>query len=116
MSELNATQARCARHGEYAILFKRPVVLADDGTIPLSASNVPPPPPGSAYQQPQAGYAQQLGYATPGYQPPFAAVRTAGPCQHYPQVAASHYCTHCSARICNVCDFTFPGNIHFCPR
>jgi hypothetical protein len=44
MSELDASQARCARHGDYTILFKRAQV--DDGLIPLATTTLPPPPSG----------------------------------------------------------------------
>jgi hypothetical protein len=107
MAEVDLTTATCARHGNYTVLFKRPTIGED--VIPLAETSVPPSPPGAAYQQ-------QVSYAAPAYSPPYSASRNVGPCQNHPQMQALHYCSHCSARICAVCDFTFPGNIHFCPR
>jgi len=107
MAELNATQAQCAKHGPYTILFKRSAV--DDGIIPLAGSASQPAmrPPGTLpYAQPYAAYP----YAVP------VAQAALGPCQNHPQVAAVQRCMRCSARICGVCDFAFPGEIHLCPR
>jgi hypothetical protein len=105
MAEVNATSARCARHGAYEILYKRTEV---DDTYDLTPDSTPPPQAASPYvPQYAAPYGQQI---------PYAQVRNLGPCQNHQQVAATHYCSRCSARICSVCDFSFPGNIHFCPR
>ena len=105
MSELDATQARCAKHGPYTILFKRSA--DDDSIIPLAQSTMPPPVPRSASlanAQQYVPYAQ----AVPALQ--------LGPCQNHQQVGAVQRCTRCSARICSVCDFSFPGDVHLCPR
>ena len=107
MSEASASSARCARHGAYTILFKRSAV--DDGTIPLAQSALPPPPAGpSTLPYAQASYMPYAQVAVPQ-----AAL---GPCQNHRQVAAVQRCTKCSARVCGVCDFSFPGDIHLCPR
>jgi hypothetical protein len=106
MSEIDATQARCAKHGPYTILFKR--TAEDDGIIPLAQSTMPPPVPRAApvaYAQQYVPYAQAV-----------PARPQLGPCQNHPQVAAVQRCTRCSARVCSVCDFSFPGDIHLCPR
>ncbi len=104
MSELDATQARCARHGAYTILFKR---AAEDGLIPLAESSLPPASTDAA-----ASYARQyIPYAQTAAPP--AAM---GPCQNHQQVAAVQRCSKCSARICQTCDFVFPGDLHLCPR
>jgi hypothetical protein len=109
MAELSATQAQCAKHGPYAILFKRSAV--DDGTIPLaqSATQPPPRPPGA---RPYAAAQQYTPYA----QAVPVAQLALGPCQNHQQVAAVQRCSRCAARICAVCDFPFPGEIHLCPR
>jgi hypothetical protein len=107
MSEIDATQARCAKHGPYTILFKRSA--ADDGLIPLAHSSMPPPPPRAT----TLPYAQQY---TPYAQAVPMAQAALGPCQNHQQVAAVQCCTRCAARVCSVCDFTFPGDIHLCPR
>ncbi len=114
MSEIDATQASCARHGAYTILFKR--TATDDGLIPLAepASTSPRPaagPPPLPYAQQYSPYAQQF---TPYGQP--MQPQAMGPCQNHQQVAAVQRCTRCSARVCSVCDFSFPGDIHLCPR
>ena len=105
MSEVDATQASCAKHGAYTILFKRSA--EDDGLIPLAQSTMPPPVP----RQAPIAYAQQ-------YVPYAQAIpaQPLGPCQNHQQVAAVQRCIRCSARVCSVCDFTFPGDIHLCPR
>jgi len=105
MSEIDATRAHCAKHGPYTILFKRSAV--DDGTIPLAQSTMPPPPPGAT-----AAYAQQYVPYAQAAQPQ----QPLGPCQNHQQVGAVQRCTRCSARVCSVCDFSFPGDIHLCPR
>jgi len=104
MTELSATQAQCARHGPYQILFQRSA--ADDGLIPLAQSTTPQPPKSNtlSYARQYMPYAQA---ATPP---------AIGPCQNHQQVPAAHRCYRCSARICSVCDFTFPGEVHLCPR
>jgi hypothetical protein len=113
MSELNATQAQCAKLGPYTILFKRSA--EDDGLIPLAESSAPPPRASAAPTT--LPYAQQYSYAqqfTPYGQP--MQTQPMGPCQNHQQVAAVQRCTRCSARVCSVCDFSFPGDIHLCPR
>jgi len=114
MDVLNATQARCAKHGPYTILFQRSAT--DDGLIPLAETSTPPrqtsaAPPALPYAQQYNSYAQQY---TPYGQP--MQPQAMGACQNHQQVAAVQRCTRCSARICSVCDFSFPGDIHLCPR
>ena len=114
MSAIDATQARCARHGAYTILFQR-AAAADDGLIPLAEPAAPPSqsagPATLPYAQQYSSYAQQY---TPYGQPRQQVAM--GPCQNHQQVAAVQRCTRCSARVCSVCDFSFPGDIHLCPR
>ena len=115
MAEVNPSEARCARHGSYSILFKRDA--ADDGLIPLAE---PAGPPASAPPVAQrTGYlpppGQAIPYAAPAYSP-YSAPPLTGPCQNHPQVRAVVRCSRCSAQICQTCDFNFPGNLHLCPR
>src|SRR3954468_2397881 len=93
MSEIDATQAQCARHGPYTILFKRTAV--DDGTIPLAEPASPPraapaAPATLPYAQQYSPYGQQF---TPYGQP--MQPRAIGPCQNHQQVAAVQRCTRC---------------------
>ena len=108
MSEIDATAAQCAKHGPYTILFKRSAV--DDGLIPL-AQTAPPVPQAGPSTLPYA-----RGQYSPHAQPALPALPALGPCQNHQQVPAAHRCTRCAARMCNVCDFAFPGEIHLCPR
>lgn len=106
MNQLSATQAQCPRHGPYQILFQRSG--GDDGTIPLARPTTLSPPASNT-----------LNYSAQQYIPyaqPTAPRQMLGPCQNHPQVAATQYCVKCNAPICPVCDFTFPNEIHLCPR
>src|SRR4051794_5593797 len=88
MSELSVTQAQCAKHGPYQILFQRSAI--DDGTIPLATMPPPAMPAALPYARQYMPYAQAA-----------AALRSLGPCQNHQQVAAAERCFKCSARICS---------------
>ena len=44
------------------------------------------------------------------------AVKNKIKCVNHPDVDAVVRCRACKAPICKTCDFTFPGNLHFCPN
>ena len=118
MSEVNPTEARCARHGAYSILFKRDA--ADDGLIPLADSPAAPTPTQPRRPLPPPGQ-QFIPYASPAapqyapYGAPAARIPS-GPCQNHPQNQAIVRCSRCTAALCPTCDFAFPANLHLCPR
>jgi capsular polysaccharide biosynthesis protein len=37
-------------------------------------------------------------------------------CLHHPKVPAVHLCSKCKTPVCATCDFTFPGDLHICPK
>lgn len=38
-----------------------------------------------------------------------------GFCVQHPEIAAIRYCDSCHAKMCPLCNFTFPGRLHVCP-
>ena len=134
--------ARCTLHGgKYRILFSRSQV-ATAARAPAAAQAVETPgiSPGMCPQHPsvQAEHAcarcsttvcatcafpqadgtqlcpECASQKSPG--PPAAAVPAGTMCAQHPSVQAARLCTACGSPMCETCDFTFPGNVHVCPR
>lgn len=47
--------------------------------------------------------------------PESPSVRVGMMCLQHSQVQATQQCRRCGAFMCQTCDFSFPGGIHFCP-
>jgi hypothetical protein len=69
-------------------------------------------PPGT--RQCNCGYTSGLLNLTlsPGARP---AATPLGPCAGHPQVEATARCRVCTKTVCATCDFSWPGDLHFCP-
>ena len=71
----------------------------------ISPDTVPPAAPVSEGILPSVIYAPPPPQMAPGQM-----------CLWHPNVAAVQICRACGTPVCKTCDFTFPGNIHVCPR
>jgi hypothetical protein len=97
--------ARCARHPE----SEAPFTCARCGAYACQTC-VFPQADGS-FQCPDCASGRLLGLST--HVAPAVPVGTM--CARHPEVAAEQRCANCRTPLCATCDFTFPGDLHFCP-